>query len=257
MRQRPDPYDPEFVRRLFEAMAASYARVNELASLGLLRRWRRQCVGWLAATPGDVVVDAMTGAGEGLPHLARRIGAGGRIIGIDTSQVMLGRAARRSLGPDGPPVELRLEDALRSGLEDASVDGVLCLFGIKTLSPGQRERFAAEIARVLRPGGRFALIEISVPPSRVLRAPYLAYLRHVIPVLGRVLLGDPEPYRMLAEYTTRFGDSRGMCEALRAAGLEVQATSTLLGCATGARGRCPTTWATGLQSDISAVPTSR
>jgi demethylmenaquinone methyltransferase/2-methoxy-6-polyprenyl-1,4-benzoquinol methylase len=239
LRQHPDPYDPVFVRRLFEAMAASYARVNELASLGLLRRWRRQCVGWLAPQPGDVVVDAMTGMGEGLPHLARRIGPGGRIIGIDTSEVMLGRAGRRRLGAGAPAIELRLEDALASGLEEASADGIVCLFGIKTLSSSQRDRFANEIARVLRPGGRFALVEISVPRSRALRVPYMAYLRHAIPVLGRLLLGDPEPYRMLAAYTSRFGDSRAMSDALRAAGLEAQPTRLFLGCATGVRGRRP------------------
>lgn len=234
-----DPYDPEFVRSLFEAMAASYTRVNELASLGQLDRWRRRCVEWLAPRPGDVVLDAMTGMGQGLPHLARRLGPEGRIIGIDTSRAMLHRALRRSLGRDPPLVELRVADALDSGLDDGSVDGVLCLFGIKTLSVAKRDRFASEIARVLRPGGRFACVEISVPSRRLVRVPYLAYLRYAIPVLGWLLLGDPRPYRMLAEYTTRFGDMRPMGRSLREAGLEVMSMRVAMGCATGIRGRRP------------------
>jgi demethylmenaquinone methyltransferase/2-methoxy-6-polyprenyl-1,4-benzoquinol methylase len=223
-------------------MAASYRRVNGLTSLGLIGRWRRQAVGWLGAAPGDTVLDAMAGMGEAWRPLGDRIGPAGRIVAIDLSPAMLRRAARRALGrggPSGPSVELRSGDALESGLADASVDGVLCLFGIKTLSPAQRDRFAAEIARVLRPGGGFALIEISVPPSRLLRLPYMAYLRHAIPVLSRALGGHPEPYRMLARYTARFGDSAAMAVSLRAVGLDVEVTSATFGCATGVRGRRP------------------
>ena len=67
----------------------------------------------------------------------------------------------------------------------------------------------------------------------------MTYLRHAIPVLGRMLRGDPKPYRMLAEYTSRFGDSRAIARSLRAAGMEVELTSACFGCATGVRGHRP------------------
>jgi demethylmenaquinone methyltransferase/2-methoxy-6-polyprenyl-1,4-benzoquinol methylase len=234
-----DLYDPAYVRDLFDAMSDSYERVNELTSFGLSRRWRRQAVGWLGAWPGDTVLDAMSGIGEAWRHLAPRLGPHGRIIAIDLSPGMTRHAARHGRAPGSPSVEVRLGDALATGLPDASVDGVLCLFGIKTLSVGQRDRFARETARVLRPGGRFALIEFSVPRARLLRLMYLAYLRHAIPILGRLLLGDPRSYRMLAEYTTRFRDSCAMARSLRHAGLEVELTRVSFGCATGVRGRRP------------------
>jgi demethylmenaquinone methyltransferase/2-methoxy-6-polyprenyl-1,4-benzoquinol methylase len=232
-----DPYDPGYVAQLFDAMAGSYERVNELTSFGFSRRWRRRAVDWLAPAPGDTVLDAMTGMGEGWRHLARRIGPTGRIIAIDSSPCMLARAAERQLGPGAPMVEPLLRDALDAGIADGSLDGLLCLFGIKTLSDTQRDRFAAGIARMLRPGGRFSLIEVSVPPWRVLRVPYMAYLRHAVPLVGRLFLGEPEPYRTLAGYTSRFGDCGDMARSLRAAGLEVEPMSAFFGCATGVRGR--------------------
>lgn len=231
-----DLYDPSVVAGLFDRMAASYERVNELTSFGFSRRWRRQAVGWLDPRPGDTVLDAMTGMGEGWRYLSPRIGPGGRIVAIDLSSGMLHQAKRRRERPGSPSLDLRLGDALRTGLPDASVDRVLCLFGTKTLSAEQQTAFAHEIARVLRPGGRFSLIEVSVPPRRLMRAPYLAYLRVAIPVLGRILLGDPESYRMLAIYTTRYHDSRALADRMRAAGLETELRSVMFGCATGVAG---------------------
>jgi demethylmenaquinone methyltransferase/2-methoxy-6-polyprenyl-1,4-benzoquinol methylase len=232
-----DPYDPAFVRDLFEAMAPSYERVDALTSFGFSRRWRRQAVDWLGPRPAEIILDAMAGSGGAWGHLGRRLGPSGRIVAIDLSPGMLRGAMARSSHPDGPTVECRVGDALATDLADDSVDGVLCVYGIKTLSTSQRQRFAAEIARVLRPGGRCALIEVSVPPVRLLRIPYMAYLTYAIPVLGRLLLGDPASYRMLSRYTRRFGDSRSMVAALTDAGLEVEPRSAFFGCATGATGR--------------------
>ena len=78
-----------------------------------------------------------------------------------------------------------------------------------------------------------------MPPSRVMRSPYLFYLRHAIPILGRLLLGDPWTYRMLGVYTTRYGDSRAMAHQLRAAGLDAEHRRVFFGCATGVVGGRP------------------
>ena len=147
------------------------------------------------------------------------------------------RHARARLGrrPDGR-VEVLEGDVLELGLPAASADAILCLFGVKTLSVADRARFAAELARVLRPGGRFSLIEVSVPGWMPLRVAYLFYLKRVIPILGRLLLGNPENYRMLGFYTERFGDCRALVPVLRAAGLEAHFVESFFGCATGVVG---------------------
>ncbi len=232
-------YAPAFVRALFDDMADTYERVNEVTSFGFARRWRRQAVERLDVPTGATVLDEMTGMGEGWPYLARRLGPGGRIVAIDLSAGMLAHAeARRHRVSTS--VEVRQGDALETGLPDGSVDAVLCLFGLKTLSPTQQAAFATEIARVLRPGGCASLIEVSVPPAMLLRVPYLFYLKHVIPVLGRLLLGNPNSYRLLGIYTERFVDARPMAAALAGSGLEAEFVSSFFGCASGVVARKPT-----------------
>jgi demethylmenaquinone methyltransferase/2-methoxy-6-polyprenyl-1,4-benzoquinol methylase len=236
-----DLYDPAYVRSLFDEMSATYERVNVVTSFGFSRRWRRQAVALLDPAPGATVLDAMTGMGEGWRYLLPRIGPAGRIVAIDLSPGMLRGARRERTRLGGAAIDVREGDALLTGLPDASVDAVLCLFGVKTLSPAQQAAFAAEIARVLRVGGRYALVEVSAPPSIVLRRAYLLYLKRVIPLLGRVLLGNPENYRMLGRYTERFGDARAMAGAFRTAGLTAVDVTLFHGCATGLVGVRPRT----------------
>jgi demethylmenaquinone methyltransferase/2-methoxy-6-polyprenyl-1,4-benzoquinol methylase len=230
-------YDPRFVRALFDEMSRSYERVNVLTSFGFSRRWRRQAVERLEATRGDEILDAMTGMGEGWRYVLPAVGRTGRIVAVDLSTGMLRGARREVRRLEATNVEVIEGDALDSGLPDASVDRVICLFGIKTLSPDQQLRFAAEIRRVLRPAGSYSLIEVSVPPRRLLRAAYLFYLVRVIPLLGRLLLGNPDNYRMLGWYTERFGDVRAVKPLFEAAGLDATVVSYFFGCATGLVGR--------------------
>lgn len=232
-------YDPGYLRALFDEMAGSYERVNFITSFGFSERWRRHAVDRLELMPGAVVLDWMTGMGEGWGRILRRIGPQGRLVATDLSPGMLGHAASRLERWRGHAIEVVEGDVLDNPTPSGSVDAVLCLFGVKTLSPSQRRRFAEELARVLRPGGRFSIIEVSVPPRRILRWPYGLYLRRVIPILGRLLLGDPETYRMLGVYTDRYGDSTALLADLRATGLEAHPVSEFFGCATGARGRRP------------------
>ncbi|HET7031379.1 MAG TPA: class I SAM-dependent methyltransferase [Candidatus Limnocylindrales bacterium] len=236
-----DLYDADFQRRVFDDMAASYDRVNRITSFGFSTRWRIAAVRRLELRPGMTVHDWMTGMGEGWSLLRGRLGPADPIIGIDFSAGML-NVARRRLGrsPD-EAIELRGGDllAMDPPLDDGSADAILCLFGVKTIRPDDRPRFAAELARVLRPGGTYSLIEVSTPRFAPLRWPYLFYLKRVIPILGRLLLGNPESYRLLGIYTERFGDCRALVPVLRAAGLEATYGDSFFGCASGVWGRRP------------------
>lgn len=232
-------FEPAYIRRLFDDMAGSYERVNMITSFGFSRRWRRQAVERLGARRGEAVADWMTGMGEGWPYLARAVGPAGRIIALDLSPQMLRGAHERAARMATSTIEIREGNALESDIPDETLDGVLILFGVKTLDAEQRARLAHEIGRVLRPGGRFSLIEVSVPPFRPLRVAYVFYLKRVIPLLGRLMLGNPETYRMLGVFTERFGTIDAMAAALDLAGLETRRTSHFFGCATGVSGRRP------------------
>jgi ubiquinone/menaquinone biosynthesis C-methylase UbiE len=114
---------------------------------------------------------------------------------------------------------------------------VVSSFGLKTLDSNQQTRLAAQVARLLRPGGLYSFIEISAPGARPLRWLYLFYLRRVIPLVGWMLLGNPANYRMLGIYTEAFGDCRHFAACLSRAGLDAEYVSHFYGCATGVRGR--------------------
>jgi ubiquinone/menaquinone biosynthesis C-methylase UbiE len=233
-----DLYEPRFVRALFDEMAATYGVINLISSFGFAARWRKQCVRALAAQPGWSVLDLMTGMGELCPDLARAVGPAGSVRAIDLSPEMCRRAARTA-ERCGCRVEVIEADALADDLVPADVDGVVSSFGLKTFSPEQTRRLAEQVARRLKPGGRFAFVEISVPPAPWLRGPYLFYLNHVIPLVGRALLGNPDNYRMLGVYTQRFRDCGAARVEFERAGLVTEERCYFYGCATGLCGYKP------------------
>jgi len=234
MSQR-DIYDPEFVASLFDEMAQTYGVVNLISSFGFARRWRRQCLREVEITECAVVVDLMTGMGELCPDLLSATAGGGTVTAVDLSPVMCQRARRHAKG-----VESRFRvieaDALHCPIDDASIDCVVSTFGLKTLDSDQLQELAREVARMLRPGGQFAFLEISIPGFLFLRWLYVFYLKHVIPMIGRLALGNPDNYRMLGVYTSAFGNCRTTADAFAEAGLSVEFKSYFFGCASGVSG---------------------
>ena len=221
MPQDSEIYSAETQKALFDAMAASYQRVNTLTSLGLCILWRRACVAAARLEPGMRVGDFMAGSGELWPFLTRPLGAASEILAVDFSAVSCARA-RVAATVCPTPTSVIEANALECPLADGSLDAVVCGFGIKTLSEPQMQRFAAELARVLRPGGYLAMIEVSVPDNSLWRFVYLAYLKHLVPMAGRLLLGNPECYRMLHRYTTAFNNASSMVIALETAGIPIE-----------------------------------
>lgn len=172
----------------------------------------------------------MTGMGELCTELNGSIAPEGQLIGLDISPVMCGRASKHQFGDNYRVIEA---DALACPLEDGSVDYVFSTFGLKTFNHEQLDQLASEVNRVLRTGGEFSFLEISVPPNRLLQLPYMFYLQHVVPTLGRILLGNPENYRMLGVYTTAFGNCGTTSELFANHNLETTLRSYFFGCATG------------------------
>ncbi len=224
-------YEPAFIARLFDEMAASYGLTNFVSSFGFCRRWRRQCVEGLELEPGGVVLDLMTGMGECWEFIRRRLGGRGRVLALDLSSEMCRRARRNASGITDVPVTVWRDDVLQLALPEASVDHVVASFGLKTFSPDQLARLARQVCHVLKPGGSFSFVEISVPESRILRAPYLFYLRWCIPVIGQIFLGNPDNYRLLAVYTERFSNGAHVVDVLSRAGLLARTEGLFFGCA--------------------------
>jgi ubiquinone/menaquinone biosynthesis methyltransferase len=230
-----DIYDPKYVAQLFDEMAQSYEWVNYITSFGFSKRWRRQCVAQANLQPHSVVYDLMCGMGECWHNITKRIANTGQLLTIDLSSKML-RAARRRRRSADLPIFILQQDMLMNGLGDRSADHVVSAFGLKTFSREQQQVFACELMRILKPGGTFSLVEVSVPRFAPLRLLYMFYLKQIIPRIGLLFLGNPDNYRMLGVYTERFGNAQLMYELLKTAGFQATYHEYFFGCATGVSG---------------------
>ena len=121
-----------------------------------------------------------------------------------------------------------MEDVLTWNPPPAFADAVVSSFGLKTFDREQQRRLAHTVARLLKPGGTYSFVEISVPPFLPLRAAYMFYLKWLIPLIGRLLLGNPDSYRMLGAYTQAFDNATHFAGCLREAGLEPSPSHTSL-----------------------------
>jgi demethylmenaquinone methyltransferase / 2-methoxy-6-polyprenyl-1,4-benzoquinol methylase len=192
------------VRAMFDTIAPRYDVVNRVITLGLDQSWRRKTVRSLGLPAGSVVLDLACGTGA-LTRLARA--AGYRVVGADLSWGML---AANHAGQ--PAVE---SDASALGLAGGSMDGIVCGYALRNFT--DLAATFAEMARVLRPGGRLAVLEVDRPQQPVLRFGHRIWFERVVPVLGGAL-SDADAYRYLpasAAYLPALGRLRAM---LREAG---------------------------------------
>lgn len=233
-----DIYAPSFVKELFDEMAQTYGVVNLVSSFGFARRWRRQCIRTIQFNHDAIIVDLMTGMGELCPHLLDLIGNHGQVYAIDISPVMCDRA-RKHIQSNEMRLQVIEADALNCPVEDESVDAVVSTFGLKTFDSDRLAMLAREVARILRPGGQFTFLEISVPPNWILRLPYMFYLNRLIPMIGRLALGNPDNYRLLGIYTAAFQNCDATAALFTSAGFTVKRHSYFFGCATGISGSKP------------------
>lgn len=239
--QQKDIHDPAFVASVFDRCAPAYRRWAEVASFGFVGRWRRQCVAALPRprTEAPVVVDLMAGTGEIWRPLLRRLPGTARIVAIDISHQMHLAAVARLHRRRSDRIAHIEADVLACTLPDAMADCVISSFGLKTLSPAQQDIFARELARILKPGATFSLIEATDPKGWWLRPLYRLYLDRVLPLIERLFLNGAQDFSMLGVYTRAFGDCTHLARRLRRHGLEVETRRYFFGCAEGIAGRKP------------------
>jgi demethylmenaquinone methyltransferase/2-methoxy-6-polyprenyl-1,4-benzoquinol methylase len=192
------------VRGMFDAIAPRYDLVNRIMTFRMDVRWRKRTVRDLGLPAGATVLDLACGTGDLCRELAD---LGLRPIGVDLSFGML--AAARTSAP------LVHGDALRLPLPSASVEGVTCGFALRNFA--SLPPFFVELARVVRPGGRVALLEVAEPPNRFLRFGHGIYFGKVVPLVGG-LLSDPAAYRYLPRSVAYLPEPPVMLRQLEEAG---------------------------------------
>jgi demethylmenaquinone methyltransferase / 2-methoxy-6-polyprenyl-1,4-benzoquinol methylase len=187
------------VRGVFDSVAPRYDVMNDVLSMGLHRAWKAYAVAVAAVEPGMQVLDIAGGTGDLARAFAHRAGPAGRVVLTDINEAML-RTGRDRLLDEGLVLPTAVCDAERlpfaTGRADAGFHLVSVAFGLRNMT--HKEGALTEMARVLRPGGRLLVLEFS-RPAEPLRKPYEWYSFKVMPLLGRLVAGDADSYRYLAE----------------------------------------------------------
>ncbi|HEY3381844.1 MAG TPA: bifunctional demethylmenaquinone methyltransferase/2-methoxy-6-polyprenyl-1,4-benzoquinol methylase UbiE [Vicinamibacterales bacterium] len=223
---------PTRVASMFDAIAARYDFLNHLLSVGLDRRWRTQAIRSLHLTGRETVLDVCTGTGDvALAALRARPGAA-RVVGVDFAGEMLRHAIGKTREPRvAGRIWLVRGDATRLPVPTSSMDAATVAFGIRNVEePG---RALLEMFRVLRTGGRLAILEFSIPRPAVIRAIYLPYFRDVLPRIGRLVSGHLTAYTYLPASVGAFIPSDVMLSLMQECGFtEVRARALTFGVVT-------------------------
>ena len=203
------------VAAVFDSVASRYDLMNDLMSLGLHRLWKRYAIGVSGVRAGQSVLDLAGGTGDLAALMARRVGEAGLIVVADINRAML-EVGRERVEDRGLVGNLRYAqaDAERLPFADNSFDCVTMAFGLRNVT--HKEQALASILRVLRPGGKLLVLEFSHVTVGALKPLYDLYSFRGLPFLGRLVTGDAESYRYLAESIRVHPDQetlKGMMEA--------------------------------------------
>ena len=199
---------------MFDRIAGVYDLMNSAMTAGLHHEWRQRAVERAQVGPGSDALDICCGTGDLALELRRRIGPDGRVVGSDFSEPML-ELARRKSGDQGLAVEFGWADALDLPYGDHSFDAVTIGFGARNLA--DLEKGLGEMARVLRPGGKLVILEITRPKREPLASFLGLWFDRLVPMLGQ-LAGDPDAYSYLPESVRSFPAPEKLAARIEAAG---------------------------------------
>jgi demethylmenaquinone methyltransferase / 2-methoxy-6-polyprenyl-1,4-benzoquinol methylase len=211
---------PDFagqVNRMFDRVAGRYDALNSVMTAGLHHRWRERAAERTELGPGDAALDVCCGTGDLALALAGRVAPGGHVVGCDFSEPMLDLAREKAAARAASGVRFEWADALRLPYDGGRFDAVTVGFGVRNLA--DLDRGLREMARVLKPGGRLVILEITQPTRPPLSTFYSLWFDRIVPLLG-AFSGDPEAYSYLPESVRSFPSPAGLAEKLDGAGFD-------------------------------------
>jgi demethylmenaquinone methyltransferase/2-methoxy-6-polyprenyl-1,4-benzoquinol methylase len=229
-RDVPEAEKEGLVREVFSSVAGSYDLMNDLMSAGVHRLWKDAMVEWLNPRPGWGVIDVAGGTGDiafRIAGLVRERGGEAAITVCDINPDMVREGIRRADEKGEASIRWITGDAEALPIPDASMDAYTIAFGIRNVT--HIDKALSEARRVLKPGGRFLCLEFSRVEAPGLDTLYDAYSMNVLPRLGKMVAGDSEAYRYLAESIRRFPPQAKFAKMIEKAGLSQVKVRNLTG----------------------------
>jgi demethylmenaquinone methyltransferase/2-methoxy-6-polyprenyl-1,4-benzoquinol methylase len=206
--------DGQQVRAMFDRIAGVYDYMNTVMTAGLHHKWRERTADLACLKPGDSALDVATGTGDLALALARRVGVNGEVVGSDFSEQMLSRARAKKVSVGN--IRWELGNALNLPYPDCSFNAATVGFGARNFA--DLERGISELARVVRPGGRVVILELTRPQKQPLAAFFSLWFDRLVPFLGR-FAGDSAAYTYLPQSVRRFPNPDELAAKLAANGL--------------------------------------
>ena len=207
----------EKVREMFDNIAPSYDQLNHVLSMNVDKLWRRHALREIVDGSAQRILDVACGTGDSTISIAKAAGVGSTVTGVDISEGMMalveGKAAKAGVGDC---IHLQVADGEALPYEDGSFDRVTCAFGIRNFE--HKEKGLSEFRRVLKPGGKAVILELSVPQNRVVRWAYDLYFSRLLPRIGGAVSGDKAAYRYLPASVHQFPDPQAFCRMMEDAG---------------------------------------
>ncbi len=205
---------------MFDRIAGVYDRMNAVMTAGLHQQWRRRAADLAGLEPGGRAIDVATGTGDLALELAARVAPGGEVVGVDFSERMLELARTKADGgavsPPGVAVHFVTGNALALPYADGEFDAATVGFGARNFS--DLHRGIAEMVRVVRPGGRVVVLEITTPTRPPLSTFFEVWFERIVPALGR-LVGNADAYNYLPNSVRRFPPPAELASVMWTAGL--------------------------------------
>ena len=214
MPSAPGRLPDQQVEAMFDRIAGFYDRMNSVMTAGMHHRWRERAADLADVRPGDRVLDVATGTGDLAIALAKRVAPGGEVVGSDFSEGMLEHARRKA----GSAANVRFEtaNALALPYGDGEFAAATVGFGARNFS--DLAQGLREMARVVRPGGRVVVLEITTPQRPPLSTFFRVWFDRIVPLIGR-LTGETVAYSYLPSSVRRFPPPEGLAASMERAGL--------------------------------------